>query len=106
MDHVVGAAGDLDVIDMGAVTDDEFESGVDLVASRRLVAFDEHDARARLDHDQRAREHGGRLRSRGEHQMDRVLDGGILGHVDQRAVTHQRHIERDDAFAIGWDHFA
>jgi hypothetical protein len=34
------------------------------------------------------------------------IDGCVLRHVDQRAITHQRGIERDHAFAIGRHHLS
>ena len=47
---------------MGLVADHEFERRVDLMrGGRALMALDEHRAGAVLDHDQRAREHRGRL---------------------------------------------
>ena len=97
--EIARPAGDLDVIDMGVVADHKLERGVDLiVAAAGLVALDQHDARALLDHDQRAGEHRGRLvAGRGKHQMDRPLDRRALGDVDDRAVAHQRGVERDHA---------
>ena len=48
-----------------------------------------------FDHDQRAGEHRRRLvAGRGKHQMDRLLDGRALGDVNERAVAHQRGVER------------
>ena len=86
---------------MGVVADHEFERGVDLLPRRRVMALDQHDAGALLDHHQRAGEHRGRLvAGRGEHQMDRPLDRGALGDMDQRAVAHQRGVELDHALAI------
>ncbi len=102
MNKVVGPAGDLDVVDMGVVADHQLERGVDLVACGRVVAFDQHDAGALLDHHQRAGEHRSRpVAGRGEHQMDRPLDRRALGDVDQRAIAHQRGVERDHALLLG-----
>ena len=102
MDEIARPAGDLDVVDVRLVADDQFERGVDLMAGGGVVALDQHGARALLDHDQRAGEHRGRLvAGRGKHQMDRPLDGRALGDVNDGAVAHQRGVERDHALALG-----
>ena len=84
----VGAlADDLDVIDLGAVADDEFERGIDLVvdAVRALVALDQRQARAPCSTttSERAKRRG-RLVRGDEDEMQRPLD---RSRPARRAIT-------------------
>ena len=103
MQRVGALADDLDVIDMGLIADEHFERSVGLIAAagRPLVAFDQHHARALADRHQRTGETRRRLFRRGEHEMQRPLDGRAGAHADDGAVAHQRGVERDRNVARG-----
>src|SRR4051794_17998660 len=84
---------------MRLVRDRKLKRGVDLIVTLggALMALDQHDARALLDHDKRAREQRSRLvAARRKDEMDRLLDRSVRRHMDQRAVPHERRIERYD----------
>ena len=99
----VALVADLDVADLGAVTDDEIECGVDLIvdAVRPFVVFDQRHLRARLDSDPRAGEGRRRLVAMGEDKLDRVSDRRILRNVDDSAVGHKGCVERQCDVVLG-----
>ena len=91
-------AGDLDVIDMGLVADHELERRVDLIVAVRgaFVAFDQHGARALLDHtSERVKIAAGR---RPELTKTRWIGRASVEPArdpNHRAVAHEGGIERD-----------
>ena len=91
-------ADDLDVIDMRLVADEQFQRGVDLIvtARRAPVSFSISMTRAprSTTTSERMKLAAGFLRG-DEEQMQRPFDGRAGGDPDDRAVAHQRGVERD-----------
>ena len=88
--------GDLDVVDMRLVADDQFERRVHLVVAGALVALDQHRAGTALNHDERADEDRRRpLAAVDEQEMDRPRERHAGGDMDHGTVAHEGGVERD-----------
>ena len=84
-----------EIIDLRAVADHQFKRAIDL-GNAAIMAFGDQRLGALFNHDQRAGEAGARRVATGsEHQMDRTLQFGTGGDLDNGAIAHQRGVERD-----------
>ena len=83
---------------MRAVAGKNLQGGVHLVVYPVMAfeALDQHQPGARIHDDERARicRRGG-LSAEDVHEVDRLLDAGILAHMDDNAASHERGVERD-----------
>ena len=103
--RLVALARDLDVIYMRTLVREDLQRGVHLIVdrSRAFMALDQHEPRTGFDDHDRARVDSRRgFATEYMREMDRLLDAGVLAHMDDDAAGHEGGVEGDsDVVARG-----